>query len=188
MADRHASPDFLQGVLWVTNDFRVRTYLSLLSQLWRWCYISENAAFSRRQRAAGPSLEESAPPRSRRQPITGHPADRLLLACDWRCVYVWVDRRFRMLKKKSDKSHKTFVHSLILHIRNFHPSVIAWTRPHELRFKLPICISPCNTHKIHAAFVHEARTSLLNMVLACSSQWDDALYPNWWQHVLEIKS
>lgn len=36
--------NFLRGVLWVTNDFRGRTYLSLLSPRRHWCYISGKAA------------------------------------------------------------------------------------------------------------------------------------------------
>lgn len=47
MAERNAPPphpDFLRSVLWVTNDFRGRTYLSLLSPRRHWCYISGKAA------------------------------------------------------------------------------------------------------------------------------------------------
>lgn len=78
----------------------------------------------RRQRAAGPSLEESAG--CCRQPIRGLPADR---PCET-CLHLG-GPTFTWLFAHFGSEIKAQIHSLILQ---------------QSHFELPICISACNTH------------------------------------------
>lgn len=162
---------------------------------------AKNAAFSRRQRAAGLSLEESALRRSCRQPITGLPADRLLLLLlgwDWKCVYIFVQLMlpntfncldiFKPIKAARPLSRVWFCVSII---SVYDTPQSSRGHAHSSILNFQICIFPSNTHKLQPQLVPQhwlTKLARLHLPWCLLARNGETLYPNWYRDVLEVKS